>query len=313
MPADPLRLQLAHIRAHEAVSGRNPKKRRDYNRKILGKSKITAENILSELKRATTTDPNKQRKYHQKRLQIFKNKFVPFITSLIESSDTTLQKVSDFNLREWGLRPGTQIFYKGAFGLDVAQHHGVYLGYGLLCEVGGKWCKSISTGFMEQCWSINTLNDFVIRGQGKIYKVVYDHIDLSNPETLRNQMARALQMSDKQDWNYSIFTNNCQHWSSYVAKGEREITQLCDLRARNKRVEEVRLVHSAACSDKRCKVMATTVVGEGCVSGISQGLRGKDCYINDKEWNWVSKNFQKFVCEGKRKSGKKKYNRCLKN
>ena len=132
-------------------------------------------------------------------------------------------------------------------------------------------------------------------------------------DTLRDQLRRALEMVQKRDWDYSIFTNNCQHWSSYVAKGEREITQLCDLRARNKRVEEVKLIHTDECKDKDCRVMATTVNGEACKSSVSRGLRGQYCYTDEDSWDWVGNQPVKYVCEGTRKSGKVKYNRCLKN
>ena len=159
---------MQSIFAHEEqIGSRDVNARRSHNTKVIGKTKITAENIIAQLKKATTTstDESEMIKMHERRLEVFRSKFVPFIESLLSSSDLTLQKVADYNEKEWGLRPGTQIFYKGAFGLDAAQHHGVYLGYGLVCEVGGKWCKSSKTGFLEQCLSINTLNDFVIRGK----------------------------------------------------------------------------------------------------------------------------------------------------
>ena len=97
----------------------------------------------------------------------------------------------DKNVATWGLHPGTQIFYKGAFGSQLLQHHGVYVGDGLVFEVGGKWCRSGPSKFTDQCLSVSSLGDFVSRGKGVIYAVHYESPKY-NPLLSENSRQRVL-------------------------------------------------------------------------------------------------------------------------
>ena len=117
--------------------------------------------------------------------------------------------------------------------------------------------------FLSQCLSINTLDDFVLRGKGKIYKIIYPNIDLNNMDVVRQQLSRALQMAENSEWDYNPFTNNCQHWSRFVTTSEKRMNQ-CDILASDYRVEEIRIPKSRACESKSCDMWYTTKQGKYC-------------------------------------------------
>jgi len=261
-----------------------------------------ADNIVSLIKREQNGE---------KRLKIVLKMYKPFMLNIINKSDRELRNFSRENVRRWGIRPGTQIFYKGAFGTDKLQHHGVYLGNGLLCEVGGKWCKlSSSTGFLEQCLSINTLNDFVIRGKGEIYRINYKRINLDDMNVLRKQLKRALDLIEHSDWDYNPFTHNCQHWSSFVTTGKAAMNQ-CDLLHKGFTEEKIDLVKTKGCEHSDCKVYHMTTNGKICDTEPSRGLSGKYCYLKDGSWDYISGE-RKYGCMKKHKntySSRKKSNK----
>ena len=150
-------------------------------------------------------------KTREDRIALFEAKLKPIILQSTED-DSKLRKLVAANVKKWGVRPGTQIFYRGAFGTQMLEHHGVYIGYGIVCEVGGKWCKTgqfANGDFRKQCLSFNTLNNFALRGNGVVYEVKYDHIDLDDLGVLREQLKRAIQLTKHSDWNYNPFTHNC--------------------------------------------------------------------------------------------------------
>ena len=249
----------------EGVRGRSVDTRRAFNEALAAGGK-TGFDIVSNVLRE---------KNDEKRIRVFKQQYVPFMLTILKKSDAELRAYIAESARKYGIRPATQIFYRGAFGTEALQHHGVFLGSGLVCEVGGKWCKTNAskTGFLDQCLSVVTLEDFVIRGNGNIFAIEYDHIDLDDMEVLRTQLTRALTMTDKADWNYNPFTNNCQHWSSYVTTGEAIINQ-CDLRMKKFKEVKVEFPKSKTCENSSCSVVHRTVRGEVCASDPKSSIRG---------------------------------------
>ena len=209
------------------------------------------------------------------RLLVFKRKFLPFMYALLELEDEDLTKVVEYNVKTWGIRPGTQILQvlvalgqkipswlpmmesseeaeklakpmlraifssdddsvddvsyippgvlqdgyrallrarrikaaydaagdrwaelkaKGQLVEEPPEHHAVYLGFGLVSEVGGsQWCKKepgilhyLPSGSEFQkgtiakvCLTLSTLHDFVTRagnipgGVAEIFRVEY--------------------------------------------------------------------------------------------------------------------------------------------
>lgn len=188
-----------------------------------------------------------------------------------------------------------------------------------MCEVGGKWCKKGKAGFTEQCLSISTLKDFVVRGNGNIFQVVYPSIDLSSMQQLRDQLARAVAMTQHPEWPYNPFTRNCQHWSSFVTLGKAQFTHLSPSACvhENKPVE---LPHCPSCEGKTCRMVSFTTDGRICTSRVFEGLRGKYCFTapsappshrgttdhaaRSERWGRVdTKRLPRYACEASRKRG----------
>ena len=290
-----------HIIDLEEGSGRKIALRRAFNRTLRGGAGKTGYDIVANISRVVDGE---------KRMEVFRKQFVPFMRTVLAKNDAGLRRFVAENERRFGVRPGTQIYYKGAFGTDALQHHGVFLGAGLVCEVGGKWCKvkAAASGFLEQCLSINTLEDFVVRGRGKIFKIEYAHLDMDDMGTLREQLERAMSLTDKSDWDYNPFTNNCQHWSSFVTTGERVINQ-CDLRRRRFKEIPVELPKSEKCKrlGAACAVMHRTQDGRLCESAVKSSLAGPAlgawCYTNEKEGEWDRVGDQKpvYACRDRHK------------
>ena len=250
------------------------------------------QNLVNRMRRAPVTG----------RAHILYKMFIPFMHIIIQMSRGKLQKYIDYNLKIYGLRPATQIFYKGAFGLDNLQHHGVYMGSGLVIEVGGKWCRS-SDAFTDQCLSLSTLEDFLTRSQnGQIYQVDYESIDLTNMSVLREQLTRGLFIAMQPEWSYNPFTNNCQHWSSFVVTSDPSFTQ-CPIGGLKTKTTPIDLKKSKACARLPCQIRNLTKKGKTCFSKTHSGVRGKYCYLDEAstEWDWVDEK-KKYVCWDGKKS-----------
>ena len=271
----------------------------------------TAQDIVSKINRI------QGRNRRIRRISYFVKKLKPMFADVYDSDDKTLRAFVASNVARWGVRPGTQIFYKGAFGSKKLQHHGVYLGQGLVCEVGGQWCKSTASGFLEQCLSFNTLYDFVLRGKGEIFEVRYRDIDLGdkfNPggdlDILRAQLQRALQLTEQVDWNYNPFTNNCQHWSSYVVTGNARMTQ-CEIQRRFT-THQLDLKKAKSCQGKPCRMQYTTTDNHACKDSVQGGLFGKWCKT-DNSWGWgyVSQRKPVYGCERGKGNVRRLFHRCV--
>lgn len=299
----------ATIQKLETENGRRyPELRRRYNRTHLdGGARVDedylADNIVAHMERLKT---------RKDRIALFEAKLKPIILQSTED-DSKLRKLVAANVKKWGVRPGTQIFYRGAFGTQMLEHHGVYIGYGIVCEVGGKWCKTgqfANGDFRKQCLSFNTLNNFALRGNGVVYEVKYDHIDLDDLGVLREQLKRAIQLTKHSDWNYNPFTHNCQHWSSYVVTGTARITQ-CDLH-NTFSSRKINLRKTESCKNKECRMLFFTTKNNVCAKAPRKGLFGKWCTLDDGSWEYIGSKRAVYGCKrdnADRKS--RKVHRCI--
>lgn len=141
-------------------------------------------------------------------------------------NDKFLQRQND----EYDLEPMTELFYGGAFGMQSLTHHGVFIGEGVVIEVGAESCpihvlgKMAPQTFQSQCLGLTMLADFIKRakekGDGKVYKVMYGNDRKKSTISARFDRTLALLTKSKDGWLYNPFTHNCQHAASYISIGE---------------------------------------------------------------------------------------------
>ena len=129
----------------------------------------------------------------------------------------------------FGLAPGTHIYYKGAFKVKALTHHGVYLGEGMVVDVGSvpDACMSArntmarNTGqayqFKSQGIGLSKLTNFVKRGFSTYY-VTY--------ETQRPRADILYSALDHIGPNkYNVLRNNCEHLATELVTGKRTSRQ----------------------------------------------------------------------------------------
>ena len=131
---------------------------------------------------------------------------------------------------------------------------------------------------------------------------------------VRQQLKRALEMTENPNWDYNPFTNNCQHWSRYVTTSEKRMNQ-CDILASDYKIEQIDISKSETCKSKPCDLWYFTKQGNYCTKPSNSFLFGKYCYpnkSNPSEYEYVSKNVKPvYGCIKKEKLGKvKKVNKC---
>ena len=136
-----------------------------------------------------------------------------------------------------GLSPMEAIYTTGAFG-TTAEHHGIYLGYGVVLEVSAETCASNlrpHRGYapnLKQCFGVSRLRNFgtaVGAGQKPIFTILSD--DTRN-EAVIERFDRALQLlrEYREGWDYNILTHNCQHATNMVVTGKNIMSGLRPLR-----------------------------------------------------------------------------------
>ena len=123
----------------------------------------------------------------------------------------------------WGIIPGQQIYYGGAFGVSTLTHHGIYIGDGLVFEVGQgpKLCKKDGRNilkFKDQMAGLSTLEDFAQRA----IKLGSDIVVLQTPRdqhytSVTRRLRRAEEIAGC--WDYNIIQHNCQAAANYVSFG----------------------------------------------------------------------------------------------
>lgn len=130
------------------------------------------------------------------------------------------------------LTPGDQIFRRGAFGVRALEHHGVYIGRGLVIEVGGGGLPAVSGVDATLCAldlksspargvvGLSPLDEFNQRN-AELVKIEYRPRDrLPRDETVRHAIALLGR------WNYKLQRSNCEHFATYVTTGKWDSRQM---------------------------------------------------------------------------------------
>ena len=286
----------------------------------------------------------------EKRRDSFYKRTLPLLKELVDPNivnNKDLTYIKNLNETVWGIKPGTQLFHNNA-AADVylsgyAQHHAVYLGFGLIVEVGAPTANcNIEIGSnlsaKRSCLGIDFLDYLIVRGNGDIFRVIYpkEVLDLDDPIQIRLVLQRCIDGIEKlEEWPYNIFTNNCQHWAQIAMTGQENVgfsgmhQVECMLNLSDKVEERVPIeeYQSESCKDIKtgnplpCSVVNKTDKGY-CKGDVYRSLKNplnKWCYIdscsnNDPNcWDYVNKIEQLYLCKSPRKlrNGKEKYHVCV--
>lgn len=138
-----------------------------------------------------------------------------------------LTQYSDF--QNWGLVPGQQLFYGGAFGIPDLTHHAIYVGDGVVLEVGSgplacKRVRRAMLSFKDQMVGLSTLVNFAERAvkQRSEVNVVVTPED-NDPAVAADRLRRAASVLGC--WDYDAVANNCQSAANYISFGIRATAQ----------------------------------------------------------------------------------------
>ena len=87
---------------------------------------------------------NNNRISPEERLKEFKNKCFPLLIAMMFSEPQTFEAIKNYNTTRWGIPPCSGLSYPWAGGAlgPFTYHHGLFLGFGLVFEIGpGLWCR----------------------------------------------------------------------------------------------------------------------------------------------------------------------------
>lgn len=154
---------------------------------------------------------------------------VKFMDSVIREAETTTNFTETEDYKTYGLVPGVQLSYGGAFGVGTLRHFAVYIYGGTILEVGSgpEACKlrnENTLSFKDQSYGFSTLSSFSSRAKknkSQIFLLMTD-IDIE-PHVVVERLERARELVGC--WNYNILLSNCQHAANYVSFGIRESEQ----------------------------------------------------------------------------------------
>ena len=149
--------------------------------------------------------------------------FAMFTGNVAESTD----------FKKWCLLPGQQIYYGGAFGRQEVTHHAIYVGDGVVIEVGSgpQMCKKFSRNliqFKDHMVGLSSLVYFAERAvinDSPIY-VVNTPMDIDKP-TILERLERALEIAGC--WDYNIVADNCEAAANYISFGVRASLQTANM------------------------------------------------------------------------------------
>lgn len=125
------------------------------------------------------------------------------------------------NLQVTGLRPGDHVYYRGAFGLEMAEHHGIYVGNRYMVEawvntsVDGYYKALASAEFRPGMVSARTVEEFTDNGSKVIF--VREYSPDRTPKERMEAVHRALDAFGTR--GYNLFRANCEHFVCEMVMG----------------------------------------------------------------------------------------------
>lgn len=135
-----------------------------------------------------------------------------------------------------GLRPMQPIYSTGAFG-TTAEHHGIYVGYGVVLEVSAETCasnllKRPRSQHLQQCFGVTRLSEFgksVVTGQQQYHRILVS----ADYDEVIARFGRAIELLKKHEagWDYDILRHNCQHATNIVVHNKDKMAGLVPLRS----------------------------------------------------------------------------------
>jgi len=158
-----------------------------------------------------------------------------FIDVILNYIDVNYSKNDTISLedKDYGIYIGQQIYYGGAFKQPSLTHHGIYVGNGLVFEVGQgpTSCKGLVpigtenklelqnlVGFLKQVAGLSTLDNFVKRAteqKSKLYVVqTLGDRDVDIVTTRLKMVKNYINY-----WAYNPFNNNCQTPANSITFG----------------------------------------------------------------------------------------------
>lgn len=327
---------------------------------IVQKIKNGMSKIRSDMRKANYMGIDNQTKLVMRR-DVFNKRVLPNLIDLINPdiiSDKALLNLQKKNYKTWGIKMGEQIYHNkisetllGGWGPEDLEHHAIYLGFGLIIEVGTtlginqagdietRLNAGLSNLFKSSSLGIDFLDFLIIRGQGEIHRVIYPKnvVNLDNADDIRKLLNRAIRaIENLEQWNYNIFSHNCQHWASSISTGKEEsqfsqgrgpglgkiteqlvpsfIRDRCQFSQTDIRTERIPIedFKSETCLDKQCKIY--THLGKGQYNICDQIKQSKNpmdrgrqyCTLRktisdryEDSFKWIDENnrFDSYSCE----------------
>ena len=119
------------------------------------------------------------------------------------------------------LKPGDHVFYRGAFGIELAEHHGLYVGGGWIVEA---WINSSVDGYQRALLTpeiragmvdARTLSEFNDGGAKVVF--IREYIPHRTPEQRKEAVHRAIESFGTR--GYNLMRANCEHFVCEVVAG----------------------------------------------------------------------------------------------
>lgn len=129
----------------------------------------------------------------------------------------------DLQIGETVLTPGDHIYRNKVSGIRGLQHHGVYVGRGLVVEIGQPCLKQGDPG---QAITATTIDDFIqIQTPDEPYEVFLIRYQDRKPRNITIREA----IDSLGPWRYNVFFSNCEHFATRMASGQWESAQITKL------------------------------------------------------------------------------------
>lgn len=158
------------------------------------------------------------------------------IQTLKAHGSTKARRFMENNMYAYGLFPGTQVAYRST---PWGYHHGVFIGEGLVVEVGAPSClfRLVKGMPKEQCLGMTTLKNFITDGANKkyardIFRVKHGTAvdDDNDPAVAAEKLMRLrdLMLETGGAWNYRYLSSNCEHAACKITRDRFESDQVND-------------------------------------------------------------------------------------